>query len=432
MSHPPSVDKLARSIAHHDLPWPVLVEIARNAIATDSVDQVENAARRRSRALLRPVINGTGVLLHTNMGRAPISADVTANYTNLEIDLQTGERGSRQHNIGELLALACGAEAALVVNNCASAVLLALAALGQTGGVAVSRSELVEIGGGFRIPDVMKQSGATLVEVGTTNRTRLADYQRAVSDNQVGLALKVHQSNYKIVGFTEDVTVAQLASLDIPVLVDIGSGLLDSTCPWLAGRPPTWLENEPAARQTLEAGAALVMFSGDKLFGGPQAGVLAGDADLIRQCARHPLARALRPGGLVLSALQETTLAYLRRDGQSIEFWRTATYDPSELEARAQTIVSHVRSTLPPATKEHIQVEPTEAVPGGGTLPTVTIPSFGVHVRSDIRDALRFGNPPILARMSEATTTLDMRTISPSDDGQIAESLSTILADLDQ
>src|SRR4051812_36183850 len=289
--------------------------------------------------LLRPVVNATGVLLHTNLGRAPLAHSQQATYTNLELDLGTGKRGSRHRSAASLLARAAGAEAALVVNNGAAAVLLVLAALARDRGVVVSRGELVEIGGGFRVPDVMAQSGAHLIEVGTTNRTHRRDYARGLSEsNDVALVLKVHQSNYRIVGFTAAVGVADLVSLGPAVVVDLGSGLLDSATPWLDGGPPTWLAGEPAVRQTLDAGAALVTFSGDKLLGGPQAGIIAGRADLVDACAHHPLARALRPGALVLSALQDTALAYLRRDGDTIPFWRMATESVDVLRRRAEAL----------------------------------------------------------------------------------------------
>ena len=211
--------------------------------------------------------------------------------------------------------------------------LLVLAALARGRGVAVSRGELVEIGGGFRIPEVMQESGARLVEVGTTNRTRAADYERVAAD--VELILKVHQSNYRITGFTEEADVASLAALGPPVVVDLGSGLLDAACPWLPDGPPPWLRDEPAVRQTIESGAGLAIFSGDKLLGGPQAGIIAGRADMIDTCARHPLYRALRPGGLVLGALQQVATAYLRRDRDALPFWRMATVDVDELRRRA-------------------------------------------------------------------------------------------------
>jgi L-seryl-tRNA(Ser) seleniumtransferase len=360
--------------------------------------------------LLQPVVNATGVLLHTNLGRAPLGVNQPASYTNLELDLRTGKRGSRRERAGSLLARACGAEAALVVNNGAAAVLLALAALARGHGVAVSRGELVEIGGGFRVPEVMSESGARLVEVGTTNRTRLDDYARVAGD--VALMLKVHQSNYRITGFTEEASVTDVASIGPPVLVDLGSGLLDRACPWLAGGPPSWLQHEPAVRQTIEAGAALVAFSGDKLLGGPQAGVLAGQRSLVDQCARHPLYRALRPGGLVLGALEEIALAYLERDGGRIPFWRMATTSVAELRARAVAIGTG-------------DVVECSSVTGGGTLPGVEIPSAGVAVAGDRTDALRAASPkPIIARVDENRTLLDLRTVDPADDVLVRAALS--------
>jgi L-seryl-tRNA(Ser) seleniumtransferase len=411
------VDQLARRLSHHDLPHPVLVDVARTAIATDRVDEVDDLARAATRRLLTPVINATGVLLHTNLGRAPIAHSIEAHYTNLELDLASGARGSRQAGIGQLLATACGAEAALVVNNCASALLLGLAALGAGQAVAVSRGELVEIGGAFRVPDVMAQSGATMIEVGTTNRTRLADYRRAVEGNGAGAVLKVHQSNYRIVGFTEETSISQLATLGVPVLADIGSGLLDAACPWLSGQPPPWLDGEPAARQTLEAGAGLVFFSGDKLFGGPQAGIIAGRRDLVAACGRHPLARALRPGGLVLSALQATTLAYLRRDGAAIGFWRMATTPIAELRSRAERLTAKAAGWA---------AANTSAVPGGGTLPSVTIPSAGLRRPGDWTAELRARERPVIARIERDATIIDLRTVDEDDDAELAAALADL------
>ncbi len=364
------------------------------------------------RQMLTPVINATGTLLHTNLGRAPITWHQDESYTNLELDLTTGQRGSRMSTAPALIAKACGAEAALVVNNCAAAVLLVVAALAEGHGVAVSRSEMVEIGGGFRIPDVMTRSGARLVEVGTTNRTRRADFKSAIDDaaNDIAAVLQVHQSNYRIVGFTEAPTTAQLSDLGPPLVADIGSGLLDSRCPWLDGGPLPWLAQEPSARQALESGAALVTFSGDKLFGGPQAGVIAGQADLIAKCSSHPLARALRPGSLVLAALQSTALAYLHGDGLDIPFWRMATISTEELKLRADSYkVGKVIDTL--------------ATPGGGTLPGVEIPSIGILISGDHRDDLRELSRPIIARVVEQHTIVDLRTIHPSDDSEVAAAL---------
>jgi L-seryl-tRNA(Ser) seleniumtransferase len=366
--------------------------------------------------MLTEVVNATGVLLHTNLGRAPWGTSVGSDrYAALEFDLSSGGRGSRQDRAPRLIARACGAEAALVVNNCAAAVLLVLAALAPGRGVAVSRGELVEIGGGFRIPDVMAQSGARLIEVGTTNRTRLADFSAAIASPaaDVALTLNVHRSNYRIEGFTESTSVADLSGLDVPVVADIGSGLLDAACPWLADGPPSWLRGEPAARQTLEAGAALVTFSGDKLLGGPQAGIIAGRADMVAACAEHPLARALRPGSLVLHALQDLALAYLARDGDAIPFWRMASIPVDVLRARALGI----RPDL---------VVDTVSVPGGGTLPGVEIPSVGLSLPGDRVGELRSGNPPVIARVADGSTILDLRTVHPDDDAVVAAAVAAL------
>jgi L-seryl-tRNA(Ser) seleniumtransferase len=409
VTRPPSVDALARSIADIGLPHPLLVDAARAAIAAGDPDSARHLAENTRAALLQPVINATGVLLHTNLGRAPLGVSQPAAYTNLELDVATGKRGSRRDRAGALLGRACGAEAALVVNNGAGAVLLALTALARGRGVAVSRGELVEIGGGFRVPEVMSESGARLVEVGTTNRTRREDYERVASD--VALLLKVHQSNYRITGFTEDVSVAEVVSIGLPVVVDLGSGLLDSACPWLPGGPPSWLRDEPAARQTLEAGAALVVFSGDKLLGGPQAGVLAGRADLVDACARHPLYRALRPGGLVLGALEQVALAYLERDGDRVPFWRMATVAVDELRRRAEALARG-------------ELVDCASVTGGGTLPGVEIPSAGIALKGDVTAALRAATPkPVIARVDDDRTILDLRTVDPADDRLLAAAI---------
>jgi L-seryl-tRNA(Ser) seleniumtransferase len=414
---PPSVDALARSLADVGLPHPLLVDVAREAIALGAPESARSRAESVAAALLRPVINATGVLLHTNLGRAPLASsppEPSVRYTNLELELATGRRGSRNRHAAGLLARAAGAEAALVVNNGAAAVLLALAALARDQAVLVSRGELVEIGGGFRVPEVMAQSGARLVEVGTTNRTRLADYQRALTAD-TGLVLKVHQSNYRIVGFTASVGIPDLAGLGPPVLVDLGSGLLDATTPWLPGPPPAWLAREPAARQTLAEGAALVTFSGDKLLGGPQAGIIAGRRDLVDLCAGHPLARALRPGGLVLAALHSTALAYLERDGAAIPFWRMATIPVSVLRARAAALAVGVGSVVDCA-----------SVPGAGSLPGLEIPSAGVTVEGDHTAALRGWDPPVVARVHEGATILDLRAVDPADDPEVAKALAAL------
>jgi L-seryl-tRNA(Ser) seleniumtransferase len=410
---PPSVDALARSIGDIDLPHPLLVDAARAAIAAEEPDRARAIAEATRQAMLRPVVNATGVLLHTNLGRAPLGFSQSGDYTNLELSLATGKRGSRREHAGALLARACGADAALVVNNGAAAVMLALAALARGQGVAVSRGELVEIGGGFRIPEVMQESGAHLIEVGTTNRTRASDYEKVAAE--VALILKVHQSNYRITGFTEEAPVERVATLGPPVVADLGSGLLDAACPWLPEGPPAWLRDEPAVRQTLAAGAALVVFSGDKLLGGPQAGVLAGRADLVDACARHPLYRALRPGGLVLAALQQVALAYLSRDRDALPFWRMATVDVDELRRRAVALGAG-------------DVIECASVTGGGTVPGVEIPSAGVALAGDVTEALRATVPkPIIARVEDDRTVLDLRTVEPTDDDIVANAVKDLV-----
>jgi len=420
MERPPSVDALARSLRSSGLPHPLLVDVARAAIADGAVGEAPARAAALRRTLLTGVVNATGVLLHTNLGRAPFAHEQPARATSIELDLETGERGSRQRSVGALFARLCGAEGAIVVNNNAAAVLLVLAALAAGRHVPVSRGESVEIGGGFRVPEVMEQSGARLVDVGTTNRTRLADYRAAVErdDTEVALLLKVHPSNFRVDGFVEETTIGELATLGVPVVADLGSGLLDADCPWLPGPPPTWLAGEPAARQTLVAGAALVTFSGDKLLGGPQAGIIAGRSDLIACCASHPLARALRPGALVLAALQSLALAYLRRDViDAVPFWRMATGPVDELHRRADAIAAATGSSA----------TPTVAVPGAGSAPGTSIPSFGVTVPGDRTAALRAHDPPVIARAKEGRTVLDLRAVDPTDDDVLVDALRSAL-----
>lgn len=420
---PPSVDRLARAIGTATgLPHPICVELAREAVAAGPSAWITDAAVAHAHAyragLLAAVINATGVLLHTNLGRAPLAVEHPARAINVEFDLTTGERGSRQAAVGRLFATLCGAEAAMVVNNNAAAVLLVLAALAKDRDVLVSRGESVEIGGGFRVPEVMEQSGARLVDVGTTNRTRLADYRKGLDRRgaDVALVLKVHPSNYRVEGFVEDTPVSQLAALPVPVVADIGSGLIDADCPWLDGPPPAWLADEPAARQTLAAGAALVTFSGDKLLGGPQAGIIAGRADLVAACGRHPLARALRPGGHVLLALQDLALAYLDRTAATtIPFWRMATADVNELSVRASRLVQAAGCGT---------VVASEALPGAGSAPGTVLPSVAVALDGDHLAALRAEPTPIIARSRDRRTLLDLRTIDPADDDLVAAALT--------
>jgi L-seryl-tRNA(Ser) seleniumtransferase len=414
---PPSVDKLARSLADTGLPHPLLVAAAQDAIARGEPATAIDEARRIRARLLQPLINATGVLLHTNLGRAPLAVDQPAAYTNLEFDLVTGQRGSRQDHAGSLIARACGAEAALVVNNGAAALLVVLAALAGGRATAVSRGELIEIGGGFRLPEIMALSGTRLVEVGTTNRTRVDDYRAVTAE--VALMLKVHTSNYRVEGFVGAVGVGELASLGVPLAVDVGSGLLDAACPWLPEGPPAWLASEPAVRQSLDAGAALVTFSGDKLLGGPQAGLIAGRAELVAACGAHPLYRACRPGGLVLAALQATAVAYLDRSAHRLPFWQSAVVSPGRLRARAESVAATAGPSAATA--------PCASVAGGGALPGVEIPSWGLVLEGDRRPELLRSDPrPIVARVSDDTTILDLRTVDPADDAAVASALRAL------
>ncbi|MGH8982322.1 MAG: L-seryl-tRNA(Sec) selenium transferase [Acidimicrobiia bacterium] len=403
-------------------------ESGTSATADDVIAEARGLVDTLRMRLLRPVVNATGVLVHTNLGRAPIGADaldvagrVAAGYSNLEYRLDTGERGSRHEHAGALLARACGAEAGLVVNNNAAAVLLALAALARGREVVVSRGELVEIGGGFRVPEIMAESGCRLVEVGTTNRTRRADYERAVGP-ETALVLKVHASNYRMVGFVESTPVGELASLGPAVMVDAGSGLLDETTPWLPRRP-AWLQGEPGVRQALAAGAGLVTFSGDKLLGGPQAGVLVGRADLVAAVGRHPLARATRADKMTLAALQAVAFHYLSGDATQIPLWRMVTATVDELTARAETLAAAVAGA---------KLVDTEAVAGGGSLPGLTIPSAGVAVdapgASGERVLARLRERGVVARVVDDAVVCDVRTVDPSDDAQLADALRAACA----
>jgi L-seryl-tRNA(Ser) seleniumtransferase len=434
----PGVDQVLAALS--GLPHELLVSCARDAIAAArervsrgerpedavSVDEVVADARHRvvrlRDRLLRPVINATGVIVHTNLGRAPIGDDALAaaraigrGYSNLEYRMDDGERGSRHEHAGTLLARACGAEAGLVVNNNAAAVLLSLAALARGREVVVSRGELVEIGGGFRVPEIMAESGCRLVEVGTTNRTRPSDYAAAVGSD-TALFLKVHASNYRMVGFVEAAPVAELTSLGPPVMVDAGSGLLDETTPWLPHRPP-WLRDEPGIRQAVEAGAALVTFSGDKLLGGPQAGVVVGRSDLVAALAAHPLARAMRADKLTLAGLQSIAFSYLSGDATTIPLWRMATAPLDGLRTRAESIAAAV-----PAAK----VVDTEAVAGGGSLPGLTIPSVGVgvEVAAAARALARVREHDVVARIEDGGVVCDLRTVDPADDERVARAVA--------
>jgi len=353
---------------------------------------------------LRRVLNATGVIVHTNLGRAPLPdaalAALTGGYSNLEFDLQSGTRGSRQDHAARILRRLTGAEAALVVNNNAAALLLALAALAEDREVIVSRGELIEIGDGFRIPDVLARSGARLVEVGTTNRTRAADYER----EGAALLLRVHQSNFRQVGFSEQPALKELAAvarrLGVPLLDDLGSGAFVD------------LGDEPTAAQSLAAGADLVCFSGDKLLGGPQAGIVVGRADLVERLKRHPLHRALRIDKLSLAALEATLLLYLepQRALREVPVLRMLHEDASAVRARAERLAQSAGGA----------VEETVARVGGGALPLAELPSFACAVDESLAAPLRTGEPAVVGIVRDGRLLLDCRTLTDAEADEVA------------
>jgi L-seryl-tRNA(Ser) seleniumtransferase len=377
-------------------------------------------------APLLPVINATGVILHTNLGRAPLSSSalqaveaVAHGYSNLELDLETGKRGSRMIHAGALLQRLTGAESAVVVNNNAAAVLLVLAALANRRRVVIARSQLVEIGGGFRIPEVMNQSGAKLVEVGTTNKVRLADYEQALNE-PAALVLHAHRSNFKMTGFTGEPELKDIASLAhsraLPCVDDLGSGaLLDTTRYGLA--------HEPTVQESLAAGMDLVCFSGDKLLGGPQAGLIVGKAELISRIKKHPLARALRADKLCLAALTTTLLHYLKDEAeQAIPIWRMIALMPAQLRQTAESWKQELGQGEVIAGKSTI---------GGGSLPEEDQPTFllALNVKKpDIfLERLRQQHPPIIARTENDRILLDPRTVLPEESGALLVGLLNVL-----
>jgi L-seryl-tRNA(Ser) seleniumtransferase len=398
----PSVDRLATSVARAELADRRAEVLAG---ASDDPDLVARA-RERLRPSPRRVLNATGVVVHTNLGRAPLAPSARAavaaaaeGYSNLELDLATGERGSRHDHVEGLLREVTGAEAAMVVNNCAAAVLLAAAALAGPGReVVVSRGQLIEIGGGFRIPEVVAQAGARLVEVGTTNRTRLGDYAAALTES-TGAILRAHPSNFRTLGFTEEVEIEALCSLGAPVIDDVGSGVLADGLEVLA--------DEPAVRRSVRAGAAIVCFSADKLLGGPQAGVMVGTRDAVQACRRHPLARAVRIDKLSLAALHATLALYRDPELARAELPVLAMLDvaPDVLEARARRLAEGCAGEVVAAT----------AKVGGGALPLLELPGPAVAIEVALADALRAADPPVIGRISEGRLLLDVRTLTDDE-----------------
>ena len=415
----PAVDRLAAEL---DASHPLAVAAARAVIeerrrellsgASDEPDLVARARERlelSGRPSLRRVLNATGVIVHTNLGRAPLAPSARAavaraaeGYSNLEWDLKRGERGSRHDHVEALLCELTGAEAALAVNNCAAATLLAAAALAGPGReVIVSRGQLVEIGGGFRVPEVIAQAGARLIEVGTTNRTRRADYEGALG-SQTGAILRAHASNFRQLGFVQEVEIEELCELGVPVIDDVGSGNLADDLAALADEPPV--------RRSVAAGAALVCFSGDKLLGGPQAGLMVGTADAVARAKAHPLARALRLDKLSLAALEATLRLYREPEAarREIPVLAMLTASDAVLTDRAERLADGIGDVVPAVAKV-----------GGGALPLLELPGPVVAVRGGSPDALaarlRAGDPPLVGRIEGGRLLLDPRTLADDE-----------------
>jgi L-seryl-tRNA(Ser) seleniumtransferase len=414
----PSVDELARTSDD-----PLAVDAARAVLARareqiktgtdpgDLADQLRRELRAARAPQLQRVLNATGVIVHTNLGRAPLAAAALEHvaaaargYSNLEYDLAAGTRGSRQTHVAELLRRLTGAEAALVVNNNAAAVLLALAALAEGHEVLVSRGELIEIGDGFRIPDVLARSGARLREVGTTNRTRAADYDQAVGP-ETSVLLRVHQSNFRVVGFTELPSVEELSrvarSHELVLVDDLGSGALVD------------VGDEPTARASLAAGADIVSFSGDKLLGGPQAGIVVGRADLVERLRRHPLQRALRADKLTLAAL-EGTLRLALETPDEVPVLRMLREPAESVCNRAERLAALVGG----------EVEETVARAGGGALPLAELPSYACAVEEELAQPLRVAEPPVVGIVRDGRLLLDCRTLTDAEVDEVAQAIS--------
>lgn len=391
------------------------------ALAAD----VERRLAHSLQPSLKPLINASGVILHTNLGRAPLSPEALSamnlagcGYSNLEYDLETGGRGSRLSHASGLLRELTGAEDALVVNNNASALILILSAMAKDREVIISRGQLVEIGGGFRIPDIMQESGAKLVEVGTTNRTRLADFANAISDN-TAMLLRAHASNFKQIGFVESPRLKDLAQLarqhGILAVDDLGSGTLIDTAKF-------GLDHEPMIQESIAAGVDLLCFSGDKLLGGPQAGIILGKADLIARLKSHPLARALRVGKLTYAALLATLLQYRRGEAtRRIPIWRMIATGLPEIEARARFWADELNA----ATRRG------ESAVGGGSLPGAVLPTMLLALESERPDRLtarlRQGTPALIARIAGGQVLFDPRTVLPEQDEDLLRALRTAL-----
>ena len=426
-----TVDRLRRQLLDDQAPQPSL-----------AIDTVADQVARRLAELARPslcrVVNATGTLLHTNLGRAPLCAEAlqaihatARGYSNLEYDLETGQRGKRFTHIETLICKLTGGEAATVVNNNAGAVMLCLAALAGGRSALVSRGELIEIGGSFRIPDIMAASGVTLVEVGTTNKTHLEDYQNAI-DSETALILKVHTSNYRILGFTEAVSGEQLAELahqqDLPVLEDLGSGLLLNLTRY-------GLPREPTVREALESGVDLVTFSGDKLLGGPQAGLIVGRRELVDRVRRHPMARALRSDKLTLAALEATLRLYLEPETARarIPTLTMLASDPPSLKLRCEALLPRLQESL--ADHAEGQIIAATATVGGGALPLAELPGWVIALTpktlsvNALTTRLRSARPPVVGRVHDDRLLIDPRTLQEDDTEPLLQALQQAFAE---
>ena len=455
----PSVDELLRQPRMAKLairiPRELLVEVAREVLASvraeitgekgvavipivpaDLEDVIAREVERILSRTLQPVINATGVVLHTNLGRAPLSPAIldelrqTANrYSNLEYDLEAGARGKRDVHTAELLTRLTAAEDAIVVNNGAAAILVVLSALATSGEVIVSRGELIEIGDGFRIPEVMAQSGATLREVGTTNRTRIEDYERAITE-KTKLLLRVHPSNFQISGFTEKPSIAELVDLsrraNLPLIEDLGSGCLVDLSEYGI--------HEPTVRQSVEAGISVVTFSGDKLLGGPQAGIITGKQEFVQRVRRHPLFRALRVDKLTITALEVTLAAYQRGALDEVPALAMIRTSNKEMEIRSRNFV---RELTPFLSMSELDLEITdgESLAGGGSTPAQWIPTKVIRIKSrrhsasQLEQRLRRGPTatPVVARLEDDRLVIDLRTVFAEQESALAEALAAAL-----
>jgi L-seryl-tRNA(Ser) seleniumtransferase len=424
-----AIQKFGRPLVKHALQTSLAEVRGQAARGTAVPDEDQILARAvgmaaRSYYGITEVINASGVILHTGLGRAPLpnrAAEAAAlagrSYSDLEVERETGARGRRTSHAESLLVALTGAEDALVVNNNAAALLLALAALAQRKEVLVSRGELIEIGGEFRLPEIMAASGAKLIEVGTTNRTRGNDYRRAITP-RTALILKVHPSNYRVVGFTNVVPLAELAGIasqaGVPLLYDLGSGLLD--------RYPEVPGEEPAVTEALAGGAHLASFSGDKLLGGPQAGLLVGKADLIERLRRHPLARALRVDKMTVAALEAVLRLYATDRRDELPLWDFLSVGQGKLLSRAKALATCFKGST---------ARKGEAVAGGGSLPGYAIPSAELVIRvaspDQVAAQLRLGRPSVFCRVDDGAIVFDLRTVRPEDDDRLARAIRYVL-----